>query len=331
MINAAIVGLGGWGQVLAKSIHGNSDKIRINRGVTRTPSKAAAFSQETGIPVDDDYTALLADPAIDAVILATPHSQHVDQILAAAAAGKHVFCEKPLALEAQGAVEAFNACEKAGVVLAVGQNRRFLPAYAKLKTHIENGDLGKILHIEGNFSGPSGYRHKTSTWRASNAESPAGGMTGKGMHLTDLMIDLLGPVAEVNAISLRQVLTAAMDDTTIMLFKFAGGETGYLGTLTATPDDWRIHVYGSQGWAEIRNETVLTTCFLEGKPEAETFDKSLAEKVALEVFSDTISGNGPFPVTRQQAIANVALLQAITQSAVENRPKAISLSSFKET
>lgn len=324
MINAAIVGLGRWGQVLVNAVHGKSDRVRFARGVTRTPSKAEAFSKETGIPVDSDYAALLADPEIDAIVLATPHSQHVDQIVEAAAAGKHIYCEKPLALKTAGAEKAFEACERAGLVLAVGQNRRFLPACVRLRQMAVDGTLGQLLHIEANFSGPSGYRHQTSTWRASSEESPAGGMTGKGLHMTDLMIELLGPVVEVDARSFRQVLPVDFDDTTAMLFRFRDGGTGYLGTITATPDDWRFQVYGSKGWAEIRQETVLTTSLLEGGPATtETFDNSAMERAALEAFADAVEGGPAFPVTREQAVANVALLEAIVRSAASAGPEPI--------
>jgi predicted dehydrogenase len=324
MINAAIVGLGRWGQVLVRAVHGKSDRLRFVRGVTRTPSKAEAFSAETGIPVDSDYAALLADPEIDAVVLATPHSQHVGQIVEAAGAGKHIFCEKPLALEASGAAEAFDACDSAGVLLAVGQNRRFLPACLRLREMVTDGTLGTILHIEANFSGPSGYKHQSSTWRASDEESPAGGMTGKGLHMTDLMIDLLGPIAEVDARSIRQVLPAGLDDTTAMLFRFRDGGTGYLGTMTATPDDWRFQVYGSKGWAEVRRERVLTTSLLEGGTvTTETFDNSAMERAVLEAFADAMEGGSAFPVSREQAIANVALLQAIVRSAASAGPEPV--------
>jgi len=325
MIRAAIVGLGWWGQVLAKAIHGKSGKIAVIRGVTRTPSRAAAFSDETGIPVDADFEALLTENTIDALILATPHSQHVAQIEAAAAAGKHVFVEKPLALTAEGAARAFDACRAAGVVLAVGQNRRFLPAVADLKAMVGSGVLGRILHVEGNFSGPSGYRHKPGVWRATGAESPSGGMTGKGLHLTDLMIDMFGPPAEVDARSFRQVLEIDMDDTTAMLIRFASGQTGYLGTLTATPADWRLQVYGSKGWAEIRRERFLTTATLDTGPETREFPETDIEFLELEAFADAISGGAPFPVRRAQAVANVALLEAIGASAGAGVPVTIDL------
>lgn len=325
MIDAAIVGLGWWGQVLARSVHGKSDRLRFVRGVTRTPSKAEAFARETGIAVDSDYEGMLRDPAVQAVVLATPHSQHVDQIVAAARAKKHVFVEKPLALRARDAERAFDACEAAGVVLAVGQNRRFLPAFGKLKEVLAAGRIGKILHIEGNFSGPSGYRHQPGAWRATNAESPSGGMTGKGLHITDLMIDLLGPPTEVDARSFRQVLKTEMDDTTVMLLRFSGGETAYLASLTATADDWRLQVFGADGWIEIRNERRLTLAPVKQEQQVIEFEPCDTERRELEAFADAILSGADYPVTREQAIANVRLLEAIGRSAAEERTEKIDL------
>lgn len=323
MIDAAIVGLGWWGQVLARSVHDKSEKIRFVRGVTRTPSRAEHFSRETGIPVDSDYESMLADPHVHAVVLATPHSQHAEQIAAAARANKHVFVEKPLTLRAHDAERAFDACEAAGVVLAVGQNRRFLPAVAELKRLIAEDRIGKILHIEGNFSGPSGYRHQPGAWRASVAESPSGGMTGKGLHITDLMIDLLGPPVEVDARSFRQVLEVEMDDTTVMLLRFAGGETAYLASLTATADEWRLQVLGAGGWIEVRDERTLTLAPVKQEKIVREFEPCDIERRELEAFADTIISGAPYPVTRAQAVANIRLLEAIARSAAEQRTQAL--------
>lgn len=320
MIRAAVVGLGWWGQVLARAIHEKSDAIRIVRGITRTPSKVEDFAAETGLPIDSDFEAMLADPDIDAVILATPHSQHASQIAAAAAAGKHVFCEKPITLDAGEADQAFAACERAGVVLAVGQNRRFLPAVQRIRSLLDDGTLGQLLHMEGNFSGPSGYRHQPGVWRASSAESPAGGMTGKGLHLTDLMISFAGPPTEIDARSLRQHLQIEMDDTTIMLMRFRNGPTGYLGTLTATADVFRLQVFGTKGTAELRGHEHLIVTGVHEKPVETVFDKTSPEKAELEAFAAAIQSGTPYPVTREQAVANIRLLQGITRSAKAGGP-----------
>jgi predicted dehydrogenase len=314
MIRAGIVGLGRWGQVLVRAAAG-SERIAFVRGVTRTPAKVADFAAGAGLPVDDDYAALLADSAIDAVVLATPHSAHVAQIEQAAAAGKHVYVEKPLALDAASAASACRAARAAGVVLALGHNRRFLPAFRRLAAMVAAGELGQVLHMEGVFSGPSAFRQSREGWRAQPAESPAGGMTGKGVHITDLMIALAGPVAEVIADSRRQVLDYGMDDTTLVMLRFASGAAGSLSTLTATPDDWRLQVYGSRGWAEIRDQTRLHLRPLDGPERHEDHAGSDIERAALEHFAACVEGAAAWPVTAAQAVANTALLEGIAAAA----------------
>ncbi len=314
MIHAGLVGAGRWGQTLVRSVLGNSDRIEFVRVVTRTPSKAADFAAETGLPIDDDFDALLADPGIDAVVLATPHSQHLGQIVSAAKAGKHVFVEKPLALDAASARAAFEATQNAGVILALGHNRRCLPAYIYLRKLIDDGALGQILHAEGNFSGPSAFRQAPGDWRASADETPAGGMTGKGIHITDLMISLLGPVSAVSTISRRQVLSYGMDDTTLLALRFVSGQTGGLSTITATPDDWRLQVYGTDGWAEIRDEYHFRMRLRDGETTSVEFDKQDCEHAILEWFADTVETGRPWAVSEMEAVANTALLETVALS-----------------
>jgi predicted dehydrogenase len=314
MIRVGLVGAGRWGQTLVRSVLGNSDRIEFVRVVTRTPSKAADFAAETGLTIDDDFDALLADPGIDAVVLATPHSQHLGQILSAAKAGKHVFVEKPLALDAASARAAFEATQKVGVVLALGHNRRCLPAYIHLRKLIDEGALGQILHAEGNFSGPSAFRQTPGDWRANADETPAGGMTGKGIHTTDLMISLLGPVAAVSTISRRQVLPYGMDDTTLVALRFVSGQTGSLSTITATPNDWRLQIYGTVGWAEVRDEDHFRMRTRDGETIIAEFDKHDCERAILEWFADTIETGRPWAVSEREAVANTALLETVALS-----------------
>ncbi len=324
MLDAAIVGLGRWGRVLVSSVQGKSNQIRFVRAVTRRPALAEDFAHEQGLTLDDDYAAALADPAVGAVVLATPHSQHVGQVKQAAAAGKPVLVEKPFALEHAGAAEAVAACEAAGVILGVAQNRRFLPATIRLKQMVADGVLGKILHVEGNMSGPSGMRHQTSTWRGTIAESPSGGMTGKGIHVIDAMIHLLGPIVEVDARSLRQATTGELDDTTVMLLRFATGATGYLATLTATASLWRLQVFGTKGWAEMRGEKTLAVLMAQETQEEVTgFGPLDTERAELEAFADAIAGGTPYPVPNDEVLANIAVLEAVGESARIGRPVGI--------
>src|SRR5215510_8026690 len=126
-VRAAIIGMGGWGQNLVNCVQGKSDAIRFVAGATRTPARAEEFSRKHGIPIQASYEAVLADPSIDAIVLATPHSMHNEQIVAAARAGKHVFTEKPLGLTTADSAAAVEACAKHKVTLAVGYNWRFQP------------------------------------------------------------------------------------------------------------------------------------------------------------------------------------------------------------
>src|SRR5207245_9596950 len=156
MIRAGIVGLGSWGQNLVACVQGKSDAIRFVAGATRTPEKAQGFADKHGLPLHDRYEKLLADPAIDAVVLATPHSFHAEQIIAAATAQKHVFAEKPFALALRDARAAVRACAESKVTLAIGYNWRFQPALMEIKSMLADGLLGNLLHMEAKFCGPSG-------------------------------------------------------------------------------------------------------------------------------------------------------------------------------
>jgi predicted dehydrogenase len=151
MLNAAIIGLGWWGKRLVQAAEG-STLIRFARGVTLEPELARDFASEKKLAIGTSYEDVLADPAIQAVVLATPHTRHRAMIEAAAAANKHVQCEKPFALAKSNAQAAIAACRRAGVVVGVGQNFRFLPSIKAFRTLIDGGSLGTIMHAEGNYS-----------------------------------------------------------------------------------------------------------------------------------------------------------------------------------
>ena len=198
MIKSAIIGLGRWGQLLVTSAE-KSKLIKFTHGVTPTPSKAEAFCLDHHIRLTDNYEEILTNPAIEAVVLATPHTQHFDQIVKAAEAGKHVFCEKPYTLSYSQAIKALSAIRDAGVKTAVGLNRRFAPNYQKMRKVIDGGFLGDPIQIEGNFS--SKLVLEGGAWRSNRNESPAGGMTSLGIHLVDAYISMFGKVVGVRAFS----------------------------------------------------------------------------------------------------------------------------------
>src|SRR5262249_15809831 len=155
---------------------------------TVTPD-TQAFADAHGFALADRYESLLGRADVDAVVLATPHSQHASQVIAAAAAGKHVFCEKPFALTKADATAAVNATKAAGGTVGLGYNRRFHPEMTKLRDQIRSGDLGTILHVEATMTFPNALMLKPTQWRASRDETPCGGLTPMGVHAVDGMID----------------------------------------------------------------------------------------------------------------------------------------------
>ena len=332
MIQAAIVGLGTWGQHLVAAVQGKSDVIRFTAGATRTPSKAADFCAQQGIRLADSYESLLKEKNIDAVVLTTPHSTHAEQVAAAAQAGKPVFVEKPLGLSRAECERAVAACAERKVTLAVGYNWRFQPALREIKRMLEDGRLGKLLHIEGNFCGPSAYRWLREHWRQDRDEVPAGGMTGRGVHVVDAMLYLAGRVDSVVAQSARRVQDFGADDTTSMLFRFASGATGYLGTVIATPETWRLQVFGSKAWAEVGDVEHLHTwdlkvCTLDPRnitvkqaPVVHQFDKTSTERAELEHFAREALARRPMVLPAGDAVHNVALLEAILSSIESGLP-----------
>jgi predicted dehydrogenase len=329
MIRAAIVGLGRWGQNLVASVQGKSGAIRFVAGATRTPEKARSFAETHGFTLRESYEKLLADPAIDAVVLATPHTLHAAQIIAAARARKHVFTEKPFALSSADANAAVRACAESKVTLAVGYNWRFQPALKEMRSMLSDGRLGKLLHIEGNFFGPIVYRHELGHWRQSREEGPAGGMTGRGVHLLDAMLYLAGRIESVTAQSFRAVRDFGVDDTTSMLFRFESGATGYLGTVIATAETWRLQVFGSNGWAEVGDVEHLNTwqlrlCTVDRenlhvhrKPRIITFPETSTERAELEHFAQAAATGRALALADGDEVHGVAVLDAILASARE--------------
>ena len=327
MIRAGIVGIGTWGRNLIAAVQGKSEVIRFVAGATRTRASAELYCQQQGIRLMASYEELLADTEIDAVVLATPHSAHCEQVIAAAKAHKHVFVEKPLGVDAKLAEEAVAACAREKLTLAVGYNWRFQPALQEAKRMLDDGRLGKLLHIEGNFCGPSAYRFAREHWRHDRDEVPAGGMTGRGVHVVDAMLHLAGPIGTVTAQSDRLVHDYGADDTTSMLFRFRCGATGYLGTVIATAETWRLQIFGSKGWVEIGDVEHLHTwtmnaCFIDPndvlkkqRPELLRFPKASTEHAELENFARAAMARRPIALPGGDEVHNVAVLEAIIRSA----------------
>lgn len=315
MLRTAICGAGHWGTRLIESVQGKSDKIGFVAAVTRDPAARRAVAERFGLALSTRYADVLADRNIDAVVLATPHSQHAAEIVAAAKAGKHVFCEKPFTLTRRDAQAAIAACQAAGITLHVGFNRRYAPAYADMARRIAAGEIGVLRHIEGQFSGPPSYQTEPDNWRSNQTESPGGAMTARGVHVVDSMAHLAGPVKTVVAFSERQQHAIDVDDTTACLLRFANGVTGSLGTLHATSPFYRIHAFGSYGALEMRGETELLVSDLAGNVQRFTYDAVDKERAELEAFADAVAAGETFVITPEEIVNTVAVTEAVVASA----------------
>lgn len=341
MIKAAIVGLGWWGKTLVESVQGTSDAIRFVAGATRTVSpETTAFAKAQGIRVAESVEALLADPDVEAVVLATPHSQHASQVVAAAEAGRHVFCEKPFAPTRREAEAAVDAVRRAGVALGLGYNRRFHPEMAKLRERIRSGEMGTILHVEATMTFPNALMLARTQWRAQRDETPCGGLTPMGVHAIDGMIDLCGDIDRVYCQSFRRVVQVDSDDTTSMLFRMKDGMSGYLGTMTATGPGFSFQVFGSKGWvrlegmthvagasSEERRTRLFGTCrFQPVKGPAETWeaDRLDVTRAALDAFAAAAAGGPPFPIPLEQMIHGAAVTEAVIRSAASGAVEQVS-------
>ncbi len=329
MIRAAIAGLGWWGQNLVNAVK-DSSATRFVAANTRNQATAAPFCAERGLRWTDDLDSILRDPAIDAVVFATPHSLHADQVKRAAAAGKAVFVEKPFALTLTDALSMKDAADKAGIVLAVGFNRRFHPSMARLRDAIRSGSLGTIVTINAEQTALHGLALTPDAWRASPDEAPGGAMTAIGVHLVDGMIDLLGPVREVNAMVIRRTAALA-DDTTSVQLRFQSGAIGQIFCSTGATPHYRFAAYGTEGFAEILGHPMATYRLIPATTDhrrpAETqvtetpgFNMLTAE---LEEFAASIVAKRPFPTPLSEILHGVAVFEAILRSAAAGAPETV--------
>ena len=322
MIDAAVIGLGRWGKGIVESVQGKSRRLRIIRGVSKEPEQVADFAASKGFELSTDFDEAISDPRVGCVFLATPHSLHIRQIEAVAALGKPVWSEKPLALTRREAERAIAATTRAKVPFALGNNKRCFASMRELKRVVADGGIGDILHIEGNFSNEHSTR-VLGGWRDDPRELPGGGMTGAGLHVIDAFVNLAGPIAKVDARVFSRKPPPDPRDAAAALIEFKSGATGVLATVRAVPMFWRIHVFGTNGSAEAREETMLTVAKVGAQPQTTTYPQVDSLGTLIEAFAETIATGKPFPVTTADMLDVVGAFEAIIRSANEGRPVAV--------
>ncbi|MBR0934113.1 Gfo/Idh/MocA family protein [Bradyrhizobium jicamae] len=320
MINCAIAGLGRWGRALVEAAR-HEPRLNIVGAIEPDVIGARDFCGAHGLRPAASLEEVLASPEIDAVLLATPHSLHKTQVIAAAAAGKQVFCEKPLALRRTDAAEMFAACRKAGVVLAVGHNRRFWPSMRALRGIVASGELGTVLHVEGHNSNENS-QGITAGWRLSPEESPGGGLTGAGLHVLDGIVALLGPARQVYARLARREAGPPPLDTAMLAIEFVNGVSATLATIRATPFYWRVHVFGTKGSAEVLDEVTMVLRKSGEAPATVRYPALDTLAAELSAFADAVEGRHPFPVPEADVLATLGVFEAALRSMQTAQPVA---------
>lgn len=323
-VKVGLVGYGWWGKTIARQLANSSwlelsavaevdDKVRLTM-----PSDPVL----AGVEIFDSPEHLMAHPGLEAVILCTPHQQHANQMMSAANAGLHIFCEKPLCLTLADAKAAVAQCQDKHLVLGIGHERRFEPEIMAMRQLIADGALGEVLQIEANFSQDKFFALPKDNWRLSNKYAPVGPLTATGIHLVDLSIALLGPCESLWA----RLATLGSDfengDTLGIMLGFPNGANAMISAVLATPFEGRFAVYGSKGWIEIRDRTHpenptgwdITTVLRGQEPFTRFAPPHPTVLANLEAFAKAIRRVAPYPVTTHEMLANVAALEAIMTS-----------------
>lgn len=323
-LSVAVVGLGWWGKVIIRTLD-KSRKLHVAKTVDLAPA-AGEWARSQNLEFSSDFESAVDDPNIDALILCTPHSAHTRQVERAAAAGKHVFCEKPLALAYADALRSVRACASNNMVLGLGHELRFTPPMAELRRMVQSGEIGTLVQSEATFSGV--VSHQAGNWRISSEEAPGGPpMTGKGIHALDLCISVHGPAERVFASLKRSSPQALNCDTLALLLTFRSGANAVITALWSSPFQNRFTVFGTQGWVEVRDKAhpekadgwTLTKCTRDGEINRFEYPPMSPVLANLEAFADAVAGREPYLIPPAEMLADIAALEAIGKSAANEQ------------
>ncbi|MBQ6163918.1 MAG: Gfo/Idh/MocA family oxidoreductase [Clostridia bacterium] len=287
-----------------------------------------AAGERYGIPAEkrfSDHRALLARGDIDAVVIAVPDQQHRALSCAFLAAGKHVLCEKPMALTCEDARAMVRAADTSGCQFMVGQICRFTPAFERAKELVENGTLGELYFLESEYA--HDYMKLVDNWRADPLRH---GVIGGGCHAVDLLRWLAGDPREVFAYGTHRLLPQVpYDDATVAVMRFDGDTMGKVFVSTGCKRDYtmRTVIYGTRGTLICDNTSPSMTLFTAGadgmahEPEIismEVNNHNAAREFAA--FADAIRRGTPAPTDAREGAKTVAVCRAIIESSETGKP-----------
>lgn len=316
------IGLIGAGGIAGAHLAGYAaipDRVQVTAIADAVPETLAQRVEETGARAYTDFTELVNDPEVDAVDICLPHHLHKAAIVAAAKAGKHILCEKPLCLTAEEAAEVRAAVDAAGVTLMCAHNQLFMPAVAKAKEVIDSGVLGDVYEVRTTDSFHNNFDPENMGWRAHTATSGGGEFIDTGYHPTYLLMHLSGgrPVKAFAMMSTHRLTFMEGEDSAQVLVRFDNGSVGQLVTswaYDAAPGTDRFSVVGEKG--SLSSDGTTLRVKVRGEEE-QVFDHADVNTFAAEIadFVDCLeTGRRPLN-TEAEGIAVLGIILAAYESA----------------
>jgi predicted dehydrogenase len=319
-LRVACIGMGWWSDVLADAIQ-RSGKLEIRSCYTRSEEKRKKFAEKYHCRSAPSYEAMLADGEIEAIINTTPNDVHLATTAAAAAAGKHVFLDKPIANSISDGRAITEACRKAGVVLALGYQRRRESHFRYVRKQIEAGRFGKLVNAEANISRDRLGKVDLSSWRYQAAGMPGGVMLQIGIHYADVLTYLIGPIHAVRAQSAQLVLPGDNPDVASLILQHENGALSTLNASYASASEYYLmNVYGKDMTAfyDFHNGLRLLKRG-ESQPVAVPCPANDTLVEELEEFAAAARGQGRHEVGGEEATRSLAVVRAGILSAREGR------------
>ena len=319
-LRVACIGMGWWSDVLADAIQ-RSGKLEIVSCYTRSEEKRKKFAEKYRCRPAESYEAMLADTTVEAIVNTTPNDAHLATTRAAAGAGKHVFLDKPIANNITDGRAITEACRKAGVVLALGYQRRRESHFRWIRQQIDDGVFGKLVNAEANISRDRLGKIDLTSWRYQAAGMPGGVMLQIGIHYTDVLEYLIGPIHAVHGRLAQLVLPGDNPDVASLLLEH---ESGALSTLNASyasaSEYYQMNVYGKDATAYYDLHNGLRVLKRgENAPVAVGCAKNDTLVEQLEEFAAAARGQGRHEVDGEYATRSLAVVRAGIVSAREGR------------
>ena len=319
-LRVASVGMGWWSDVLADAMV-RSGKLKIAACYSRSADKRAKFAAKYGCRAAPAYEEILDDPTIEAIVNTTPNAVHLETTREAAGAGKHVFLDKPIANTVADARALTKACREAGVVLALGYQRRRESHFRWVRERIDAGEFGRLVNAESNISRDRLGKIDLSSWRYTAEGMPGGVLLQIGIHYTDVLEYLMGPIRAVSAASARLVLPGDNPDVASVVLEH---DNGALSTLNASyasaGEHYVMNVYGKEATAYYDLQHGLSI-LRRGETRAKPVDCAKNDPIVeeLEEFAAAARGECEPEMDGERSTASLAVILAAIRSAREGR------------